>query len=355
MTPTRSLTPGALASVRAVCVGGGTGVPASIKALVSLGIYPDAVVSVADDGGSSGLLRSHTGQVPPGDLRKCLVALAADQHSPWVKAFKERFEYANNHTLGNLVLTALQETTGSLSESIALCEQLLGAVGSVYPASLDSILLMGITHDGQRLVGQSTLCKSETALARVVVEPADPPANPAALEAIKAADLLVFGPGSLFTSIVPNVLIPGIRDAVRQSHATTVFVCPLTDVQGETWGLNAAELTEALLAHGLQGRLDYALVNRRQQAREAGNVTGYFAAIGSERARETTPPPVLSETDGSTAQRSVVSDDEVVNRIRAQGVKVLTREMSDAQRPNRHATPALAQAFASIIADSKGL
>jgi uncharacterized cofD-like protein len=341
--------------VRAVCLGGGTGVPASIKALVSLGISPDAVVSVADDGGSSGLLRSHTGQVPPGDLRKCLVALAADQTGPWVKAFKERFEYANNHTLGNLVLTALQETTGSLTESIALCERLLGTVGSVHPASLESILLMGSTHDGQRLVGQSTLCKSETALSRVVLEPANPPANPAAVQAIEEADLLVFGPGSLFTSIIPNLLIPGIESAIQQSRATTVFVCPLTDVQGETWGLNAAELTGALLAHGLAGRLDYVLVNREQQTQEAGNVTGYFAAIGSERARETASPPALPETEAKQAQRSVTSNDDIINVIRAQGVKVLAREMHDAERPGRHATTALAQAFASILADSKGL
>ena len=348
---TRVVSKSQLAPIRAVCIGGGTGVPASIKALVSLGIRPHAVVSVADDGGSSGLLRSHTGQVPPGDLRKCLVALAADSQNIWVKAFKKRFEYANNHTLGNLVLTALQETCGSLTESIALCEELLGTVGHVYPASLESVMLTGITQDGQKLYGQSTLCKSETALTSVLLNPPNVPANPAALKAIKEAELLVFGPGSLFTSIIPNVLIPEIHDAIMQSKATTVFVCSLVDVQGETWGLDAAELTEALLGHGLEGRLDYVLVNRKEAQEETGNITGYFAAIDPE----TLSAAVASDNEVNSQFRQVVSSDEINNRIRGHGVKVLMREMIDPLRPSWHDAQALAKAFASIIVDSKGL
>ena len=337
-----------LATTRTVCIGGGTGVPSSIKALASLGIYPDAVVSVADDGGSSGLLRSHTGQVPPGDLRKCLVALARDQENPWVKAFKERFEYANDHTLGNLILTALQETTGSLVEGIALCEQLLDTCGHVYPASLCSVMLMGITRDGQNLMGQSTICKSETALARVYLDPADPPANPAAVKAIEEADLLVLGPGSLFTSIIPNLLISGIRDAILRSQAATVFICPVADVQGETWGLDAAELTEALLVHGLEGRLDYALVNRQEARKEDGNITSFFTAIGSE-----TQYAAMAVPENKPALRPVVANEEVISRIRERGVKVLLRGLTDAQKTNRHEPKTLAKALASVIVDSR--
>lgn len=345
---TRTIRRSELSSIRAVCIGGGTGVPASIRALVSLGIRPDAVVSVADDGGSSGLLRMHTGRVPPGDLRKCLVALARDQKSPWVRAFKERFEYANDHTLGNLVLTALQETTDSLTESIALCEQLLDTVGHVHPASLECVLLMGVTQDGQRIVGQSRLCKSETALADVALDPKDPQANPAAAKAIEEADLLVFGPGSLFTSIIPNTLIPGINAAVRRSAAATVFVCPLTDTQGETWGLDAAELTEALLAHGLDGRLDYVLINRQEAVQGSGNVTSVFSAISPEA-------PSASFTDkGSRAvTRPLVLGDASITRIREHGVKVLVRRMNDQHNPSWHGAEELGRAFASIIADSK--
>lgn len=346
----RSIPKSEFAALRAVCIGGGTGVPASIKALLHLGMSPDAVVSVADDGGSSGLLRSHTGQVPPGDLRKCLVALAANQQSPWVKAFRTRFEYANDHALGNLVLTALQEATGSLAQSLELCEELLQTRGHVYPASLESVLLTGITQDGQKLVGQSTLCKSETALAEVMLEPADTPANPAAVQAIEHADLVVFGPGSLFTSIIPNLLIPDICRALQRSKAATVFVCPLSDVQGETWGLDAAELTEALFAHGLRGCLDYVLVNKQESLKESGNITGYFAALDTDE-----QPVTHFEKEHKPTLRPVTSNSATLLQIREQGVKVLMRELSNTQHPSWHDTEALASALASIIADSKGL
>ncbi|MDR2036119.1 MAG: YvcK family protein [Coriobacteriales bacterium] len=346
MTPTISKR--VLAATRAVCIGGGTGVPTSIKALAALGVSTDAVVSVADDGGSSGLLRTHTGQVPPGDLRKCLVALAANQHNPWVKAFRERYEFANNHTLGNLILTSLQEATGSLIESIALCEQLLETRGHVHPATLCNVLLTGITQDGQNLVGQSTICKSETALREVVLEPADPPANPAAVKAILEADLLVLGPGSLFTSIIPNLLIGGIRDAIAQSKAATVFICPVADVQGETWGLDAAELTDALVDHGLQNRLDYVLINKQETKKESGNITGYFSAIGSE-----TQSVALSEPEANPVLRPLIAREETVARIRARGAKLLIRHMSAATIPTWHDPQALAMALASVIADAQ--
>jgi len=337
-----------LAGTRTVCIGGGTGVPSSIKALAFLGIHPDAVVSVADDGGSSGLLRSHTGMVPPGDLRKCLVALARDQQNPWVKAFRERFEYAHDHTLGNLILTALQETTGSLMESIELCEKLLDTCGHVYPSSLASVRLMGITQDGQSLTGQSTLCKSETALAYVALEPADPPANPDAVRAIEQADLIVLGPGSLFTSIIPNLLIPEIRVAIAGSHAARVFICSIADVQGETWGLDAAELTEALLNHGLAGSLDYVLLNKQEEKRASGNVTGYFSALGSEA------KSAAQLTAGSKlVSRPVLATEKVVSRIREQGARVLMRPMASVQTPTWHEPQALASALASVIVDSK--
>ncbi|MCL2807855.1 MAG: YvcK family protein [Coriobacteriia bacterium] len=344
---TQSITKQELASTRTVCIGGGTGVPASIKALASLGIFPDAVVSVADDGGSSGLLRSHTGQVPPGDLRKCLIALARDEKSPWVGAFKERFEYAFDHTLGNLILTALQETTGSLTQAIELCERLLDTCGHVYPSSLSSVLLKGVTRDGKKLAGQSKLCKSQTALAHVALDPVNPPANPAAVKAIIEADLLVLGPGSLFTSIIPNLLIPGIVDAIIQSRAATVFICPVADVQGETWGLDAGELVNALLTHGLEGRLDYALVNQNETKRQSGNVTGYFQAIGSDA------QAALVEPESSSTLRLVVATNDVVSQIREKGVKVYYRSMCATQTPSWHDPTALATALASVIADSK--
>jgi uncharacterized cofD-like protein len=305
-------------------------------------------VAVADDGGSSGLLRAHTGYLPPGDLRKCLVALAADAGDPWVGAFRQRFEYAHNHSLGNLIITALQQSAGSLDSALRLCEQLLGCVGHVYPSALTSVNLNGRTRDGVHLYGQSNICKSHTALASVSLDPADIAAHPLAVQAIRAADLLVLGPGSLFTSLIPNLLIQEVLKAILESKAAVVFVCSLSDFQGETWGLDAAELVEALLNHGLAGRLDYVLVNSlsAQTATQAiGNVTGMFAAIGPECAN-------VGESGASEPSlRYVHFNQQIEERIRQSGVKLLTRDLIDPLHPSWHSVPALGAALASILAN----
>ncbi|MDR2672900.1 MAG: YvcK family protein [Coriobacteriales bacterium] len=340
-------------SPKAVCIGGGTGTPVSIRALRQAGIYTDAIVAVADDGGSSGLLRSHTGYVPPGDLRKCLVALAADESSIWPVAFKQRFEYAHNHTLGNLVITALQESSGDLQQAVSLCEQLLGCVGHVYPAALSSVVIDGITLDGVTLSGQSNICKSKTALASVSLSPANIRANPPAVFAITQADLLVLGPGSLFTSVIANLLIDDIVQAIKASNALKVFVCSLTDIQGETWGLDAAELTEAVLKHGLAEYLDYVIVNRPPEAAHptvGGNVTGVFTAISSDSLPES---GTLKTTLPSV--RYVDFDQDIERRIRSSGVKLVVRDLIDPKRPTWHSSGALGEALASILQDSNRL
>ncbi|MDR1712606.1 MAG: 2-phospho-L-lactate transferase CofD family protein, partial [Coriobacteriales bacterium] len=143
---------------RAVVLGGGTGAPASIRALLNAGCATDAVVAMADDGGSSGLLRERCGMVPPGDIRKCLVAMAAEPDTAWTQAFRQRLAWLNDHTLGNLILATLTDVTDSFPQAIALCEQLLGARGHVYPSTLESVQLMGRTLDGRTLSGQAAIC-----------------------------------------------------------------------------------------------------------------------------------------------------------------------------------------------------
>ena len=245
---------------RAVVIGGGTGAPVSVKVLLALGFSTSAVIAMADDGGSTGLLREKAGAVPPGDIRKCLVAMAADGDDPLVRAFKVRFSYAQNHALGNLVLTALAETTYSFPEAIRICEGLLHALGHAYPSTLDAIRLEGCTRDGRLVSGQAALSHSDTALEGVWLKPSDPRAYEPALDAIRAADLIVLGSGSVFTSIIPNLLVPGIIDAIRDSGARTVLLCPVADMQGETWGLTAREVVEAVCAHGMEGLLDVACI-----------------------------------------------------------------------------------------------
>ena len=332
--------------MNAVVIGGGTGVPVSIGALRELDIATDAVVAMADDGGSSGMLRERTGKVPPGDVRKCIVAMARDPQSPWVRAFTERFDYINNHTLGNLMLIALEASTHSFSEAIRLCENLLEAQGHVYPSTLESVVLTGITRDGQRLEGQSTICKSRTALARVDLTPSAPKPNQEALEALRRADLIVLGPGSLFTSILPNLLVPGVQEAIRESRACKVFVCSLGDMQGETWGLSAAEHVEALLDHGMHGAIDVVIAHRDAEveasAQQVGNVTGVFQAIPES------PPDVMAPSRTRHIQSVNCSADDA-RRIEKAGALLITRDLRDQKHPTWHDRAKLAETLKGVM------
>ena len=251
------------APVKAVVIGGGTGrALVSIRTLLSLEADTSAVVAMADDGGSTGILREEAGVLPPGDIRKCLVAMAADEDDPLTRAFKYRFSFARNHTLGNLMLSALEESTGSFPEAIDICSRLLNARGRVFPSTLDEVRLCAATWNGCKLDGQAKASHSDSTLYRVWLESAAPVrAYEPALDAIREADFIVLGPGSLFTSILPNLLVPGVVDAIRDSHAATLFACSLADQQGETRGMTALEHYEALCRHGMEGLVDYMLVH----------------------------------------------------------------------------------------------
>lgn len=305
--------------LRAVVIGGGTGSPASIKTLRSLGVHVDAIVAMADDGGSTGILRKDANVTPPGDIRKCLLALAKDSDDPLTKAFKYRFAVANNHALGNLVLSALEDTTGSFIEAVSICERLLGCVGHVYPSTLEHIVLQAETMDSQNLEGQALATRSKTALKKVRVLNGSgeiPLAFEGAVRAIRKADLIFLGPGSLFTSIIPNILVHGIVEAIKASKGRVVFVCGIADVQGETWGLSATEHLQALNDHGLDSLIDYAIFNSDNQAE--GNAL------------------------------SVTSSE--VQQIQEMGTVAIVRDLSDKKHFGWHSLPALKGAFESVIA-----
>jgi uncharacterized cofD-like protein len=305
-------------------------------------VQTSAVVAMADDGGSTGMLREHTGMVPPGDIRKCLVAMAADPTGTWAKAFKQRFSYVNDHTLGNLMLAALYEASGSFPEAIARCGELLGARGMVYPSTLTSVKLTGRTRDGRHLVGQANICASDTALASVSLDPARPQAFEPALDALREADLIVLGPGSLFTSIIPNLLIPGVLDAIRASAGITVFLCSLADMQGETWGLNAAELVETLLEHGMDGLLDVVVIHGPSEQRHPGSVTASFAAVTASM-----PPPAEVPPVGSV--RRVLFNRDLARRIEERGPLLIVRDLVDPLRPTWHDVPVLSEVLEGVL------
>lgn len=338
--------------LKAVVIGGGTGAPVSIRALLALGVQTSAVVAMADDGGSTGILREEAHVTPPGDIRKCLAAFAADPDDPLTKAFKYRFDFARNHTLGNLMLSALENATGSFPEAIKICGKLLGARGHVYPSTLNNVTLCARTQDGRILHGQALASKSATALDQVWLEsPEECLPYMEAIRAIRQADIVVLGPGSLFTSIIPNLLVPGIVDAIAQSKARTVFVCSLADQQGETWGLSAREHVEALLRHGMRGCLDYVLIHSDGKPYKARSITGAFEAVAGEASQKS----AMSEMrDGlslpeHTKIRSVKVSQEDVDAIQAQGPVVLLRDMKDPLRPTWHDPTALADAFMGVF------
>ena len=338
--------------LKAVVIGGGTGAPVSIRTLLALGVQTSAVVAMADDGGSTGILREEAHVTPPGDVRKCLAAFAADPDDPLTKAFKYRFDFARNHTLGNLMLSALENATGSFPEAIKICGQLLGARGHVYPSTLNNVTLCARTLDGRVLRGQALASHSSTALEQVWLEsPEECLPYMEAIRAIRQADLIVLGPGSLFTSIIPNLLVPGIVDAIAQSHAYTVFVCSLADQQGETWGLSAREHVEALLRHGMRDKLDYALIHSSGKPKKSRFTTGAFEAIAGPASLESA---MTEMRDGKNLParvkiRSVKITQEDINDIQDQGPVVILRDMKDPLRPTWHDPSALADAFMGVF------
>lgn len=324
------------APVRAVVIGGGTGAPVSIRTLLSLEAQTSCVVAMADDGGSTGILREEAGVLPPGDIRKCLAAMAADDNDPLTRAFKYRFSFARNHTLGNLMLSALEESTGSFPEAIDICAKLLGARGNVYPSTLCQVRLCAAAADGRRIEGQAKLSHSDCTLYRVFLESDTAVrAYEPALQAIREADLIVLGPGSLFTSIIANLVVPGVVEAIRESNAATMFVCPLADMQGETRGMSALEHYDALCRHGMEGLVDYMLVHstrslRPGDAAEVAADDGYFTDDGVH-----IRPVRISHDDAET--------------IQSRGTVVLVRDMVDPQRPTWHDPRALRNATRTVI------
>jgi uncharacterized cofD-like protein len=245
----------ARSKARVVALGGGHGLALTLQAVRRYASTITAVVSVADDGGSSGRLRRDLGVAAPGDLRKCLVALASGD-GPWPAALEHRFASGelSGHPLGNLMLVGLAESLGNLTAALDEIGHLLGAVGRVVPATIDPVSVMA-DIGGRSVIGQvavESMARSAT-VRRVELVPADPPASPAALAAIAAADQIVLAPGSLYTSVLAVLCVPQIRDAISAAPGRVIDVCNL-HTDGETTGLDGTDHLRIILDHG--GRVD---------------------------------------------------------------------------------------------------
>jgi len=233
---------------RVVAIGGGTGLPVVLRGLKSYSANLTAIVTVADDGGSSGRLRGELGIPPPGDIRNCLVALA-DTEPLMESLFQHRFnrgEGLAGHTFGNLFIAAMTEITGDFEAAVMESSRVLKVRGTVLPSTLDNVVLEAELADKRVVSGEATIVSQArgTAIARVCLRPSEPKALPAAVSAIESADAVVLGPGSLFTSIVPNLLVPGVRRAVARAAGRGVPVALVINAMtqpGETTGFGPAQ------------------------------------------------------------------------------------------------------------------
>jgi uncharacterized cofD-like protein len=236
--------------MRVVAVGGGHGTAASLRALRQLSGEVTGVVSVADDGGSTGRLRAMLDVAAVGDLRKCLGALA-DPNNPLTESFEHRFSVGelDGHTVGNLLLVGLLDATGNLEESVRAVAQVMGVTGTIVPASCEGVVLVASTEEGQTR-GQTKVAKSST-IRRISVEPANAAAPMVAVEDIERADLVVIGPGSLFTSVLAACVIPGITQALAGTKARKVYVANLHPQIPETAEFTLDDHVDALQRHGV--------------------------------------------------------------------------------------------------------
>lgn len=237
---------------RVAAVGGGHGLAASLRAARRYARELTAIVAVADDGGSSGRLRESIALPPPGDLRKCLAALAADDDSLLARSFDHRFDAGEleGHALGNLLITGLADASGDFQAALDEVGRLLGAVGRVLPATTEPVVLKA-EAGGDEVAGQVAVSNA-VGITRVSLTPPDPPVAPGVVEAIEGADQIVIGPGSLYTSILAAAAVPGVRSALARTRARKVYVCNLAPEVPETAGYRVADHVVALRAHGLE-------------------------------------------------------------------------------------------------------
>ena len=274
-------------SLRVVAIGGGTGLSTLLKGLKRYVAAPAdrslttsvgaeigelcAVVTVSDDGGSSGRLRKELNMLPPGDIRNCIVALSEDE-ALLSRLFQHRFVKGSGlegHSFGNLFLAALTSITSDFSEAVRLSSEILLTRGHIFPATTSNVELEALMEDGTRVSGETNITASKGRIKELFLDPPDVEPLSKTLEAIARADLITIGPGSLFTSLIPNLLVRGIAQAIVNSAATKVYICNLMTQANESLGLTASDHIRALNRHAQTTRIfDYALINRKPASSE---------------------------------------------------------------------------------------
>jgi len=328
--------------IRVVAIGGGTGLSTLLKGLKRFVLWPSeipvqldapsirdlsAVVTVSDDGGSSGRLRKELNMLPPGDIRNCIVALSEDE-ALLSRLFRHRFNKGSGlegHSFGNLFLAALTSLTSDFSEAVRLSSEILLTRGHIYPATTSNIELEALMEDGTRVRGETNITASKGRIRELFLVPPDVGPMPQTLEAIANADMITIGPGSLFTSLIPNLLVRGIAKAIVESPATKVYICNLMTQANESLGLTAADHIRALDRHAGAQLFDYALINQKPASED---LKAKYALEGAAQ---------------------IVADLEAIEQI---GCCPVLGDYLDETGPARHATETVARDVLDIASQA---
>ena len=271
-----------------VAIGGGTGLSTLLKGLKNYSSNISAIVTVTDDGGSSGVLRKQLGVQPPGDIRNCLAALS-NEEPMLTRLFQYRFSRGDGlegHTFGNLFLSTLTTITGSLEKAVQASSKVLSVQGQVIPATGMDVMLWAELGSGEKIFGESLISKSTNPINRIGCIPENPPALPAAIESIREADLIVLGPGSLFTSLLPNLLVPEIVEALLKNESPKIYISNLMTQPGETDGLDVFQhiksIERQLLNFGVNTRIFNSILSQGEF--ERSSLIDYYRSKGAEPA-----------------------------------------------------------------------
>lgn len=311
---------------RLVAIGGGTGLSTLLRGIKEHTSNITAVVTVADDGGSSGRLRREMGVLPPGDIRNCLVALA-DAEPLMQRLFQYRFGDEGppglaGHNFGNLFIATMCEITGDFELAVKESSRVLAVRGQVLPSTLSQVTLVAELEDGATVRGESNISRSAGRIRRVRLIPEDALPLPDTLQAISEADMIILGPGSLYTSVLPNLIVQGVPEAIRKSPAPKVYVCNVMTQPGETDNFTAYDHVAAILAHAGRGVIDRVVVN-------TGDIPGELVA----KYRGEGAAPVLAD----------------IEKIEALGIEVVKGDFISKTDVVRHDSLKLASAIMDMI------
>lgn len=311
---------------RVVALGGGTGLSTLLRGLKMHTLNMTAIVTVTDDGGSSGRLRKEMGMIPPGDIRNCLVALA-DAEKSMTDLFQYRFKgqagTLSGHSMGNLLIAALvDQAKGDFEQAVQTASSVLSIRGTVIPTTLQSVGLTAILEDGRQVSGETQIVDANSLIRRIFLDDASVVANPAALQAIQEAEIICIGPGSVYTSLIPNLMVPGIVEAIQRSKAIKIYICNVMTQPGESDSFTASEHLTALQLHANTKLVDYVLINTVR------------------------PSPQMLERYAESNQFLVEPD---FDRIRAMGMKVIPGDYVSETDFVRHDPAKLASKIMSLV------